>query len=349
MAPAQPQSTARKTALISAVVATFTVCLFILWYAANEILIVLIGILAAVVIDAGVRGLKHLCPPLPRIVSLMITVLLIGALGIGFLFWGGTTLLQQAGQFLHAMQDLFKRFNDFLNAGGNGLVPAGAVNIQDLLPSASFVFGSAKQVLSGALGAVTSLVAILFLGAFLAADPLAYKIGILSLIPKEKRARVNAVLEKVGDVMRGWLLGQCMTVTAVFFFTWPALLLIGMPYPTLLSLQAGLLAFIPTLGPVIAGIVIVLAGLSQNVTLALYGFGVYLFVQFLESNLMTPLIQRRTVRMPPALAVSAQLLFGALFGLLGVAFAVPLIAAAKMIIEELYVKDQLGGAWTGKS
>ena len=119
----------------------------------------------------------------------------------------------------------------------------------------------------------------------------------------------------------------------------------GMPYAALLAVQAGLLTFIPTLGPFVAGVVIILAGLSQSVVMAAYGLGAYLVIQLLETQLVTPLIQERTVRLPPAMTLARQILAGVLFGLRGVVFVVPAAAAAKALIEQLYVEDYLGGGW----
>jgi predicted PurR-regulated permease PerM len=146
--------------------------------------------------------------------------------------------------------------------------------------------------------------------------------------------------------MREWLIGQSVSMTVIFLFSLSALMLIGMPYPFLLAVQAGVLTFIPTLGPFLAGIVIILAGLSQSLTMALYGLATYLMIQFLETHLVTPLVQERTIRLPPAITLGLQVIAGFLLGLLGVAFIVPLSAAGKVLIEELYVKDYLGGPWS---
>ena len=147
--------------------------------------------------------------------------------------------------------------------------------------------------------------------------------------------------------MRQWLMAQAISVGIIFTFALAALLLIGMPYPVLLAVQAGLLAFIPTVGPFIAGAVIILAGLAVSLEMALYGMGVYVVIQFLETNLITPMVQKRAMRLPPAITAAAQLVMGALFGLLGLVIAVPIAAAAGVIISELYVKDSLGGKWKG--
>merc|ERR1711969_36119 len=122
-------------------------------------------------------------------------------------------------------------------------------------------------------------------------------------------------------------------------------MIVSMPNAFLLALQAGLLAFIPTLGPFIAGIPIVLVGLSESVSMALWGLGVYVLVQAVESNVSQPIAQRYTSALPPALTLGSQAVFGVLLGTLGIALAVPLIAVIMVFVRELYVKDTLGGAY----
>jgi predicted PurR-regulated permease PerM len=116
-----------------------------------------------------------------------------------------------------------------------------------------------------------------------------------------------------------------------------------MPYAFLLAVTAGLLTFIPTIGPVFAGIPIVLAGFSKGPEMALWGIGAYAAIELVEGNFVTPLIQKRAVELAPAFTLAFQLLMGALFGILGIALAVPLAAAGKVFVDELYVKDTLGG------
>ena len=192
---------------------------------------------------------------------------------------------------------------------------------------------------------VVLVVAVLFLGAFFAWEPLIYKAAVLSVLPAAKRERVNAVLDLCAHTLREWLIGQSVSMFVIFIFSISALMLVGMPYAALLAVQAGLLTFIPTLGAFVAGIVVILAGLSQNFVMAVDGFVTYLFIQFLETHLITPLVQERTVRLPPAITLSLQLVAGTLFGIPGIIFAVPASAAGKTLIEELYVKDYLGGGW----
>jgi predicted PurR-regulated permease PerM len=304
---------------------------------------VAVGILFAVFLDGGARGLSRIVR-WSRHTRLVILFVLIAGLTMLAIWWGGTILIEQANNFVSAMKILAKEADAFLQSGPFGLPPI-SVRLADFLPSSSVVFGGARTVASITFTVITLPIAILFLAAFLVWEPGVYKAMILSLLPRERRTRVNAVLDMAGHAMREWLIGQFVSMFVIFLFSLVALLLVGMRYPILLAFQAGLMTFVPTLGPLVAGVVIILAGLSQSFVMAIYGFATYLFIQFLESNLVTPLIQERTIRMPPATTVAVQLVAAFVFGLIGVAFVVPLSAAAMVLIEELYVKDMLGGGW----
>ncbi|MGH6795783.1 MAG: AI-2E family transporter [Methylocella sp.] len=322
----------------------FAVGLLIVWQVPNAILIVLAGMLAAVIFDAGARGIGFLVS-WPRHLRLAIVFILTALAIPAALSWGGTTIAGQAGDFIAKMKELAPKLNDWFSNGSLGLLPGGSVKLSQLLPSGSTLFGGATKAATAIFEALVTAVAIIFIGAFFAWEPSAYKAGVLSILPQDVRARVNEVLDQSAYAVRGWMLGQSVSMMAIFLFSLPALFAIGMPDPALLALQAGLLTFVPTVGPFVAGVVIILAGLSQSPTMALYGLGVYIMIQFLESQLITPVVQNRAAHIPPAIGLGIQLIAGALFGVMGVVLSLPLAAAAKVIIEELYVKDRLGGPW----
>jgi predicted PurR-regulated permease PerM len=331
---------ARGAALVTVVVLAFVVGALLLWAASAAILAILIAIVFAVLFDAGARALGYLVS-WPRRLRLLL-VFLFSATAVSAGVWlGGTALLSQAVQLFEALKGALSQLPDEWR-GQNGFP---AADVMEWLPSSDSVLGGATRVATTSFGAIATAALIVFLSAFFAWDPSTYKAGLLSLVPKDKRARLSEVLDLSARAMRRWMMAQSVSMTIIFAFSYTLLIVIGMPYPALLALQAGLLAFIPTLGAFVAGVVIVLTGLSVSTTMALYGLGVYLLIQLIESNLLTPLVQERLIRMPPGLTLSVLLIAAALFGLPGVAFAVPLAAAAKVMITELYVKDRLGGAW----
>ena len=329
--------------LITTILITFVVALFVLWEASSAILVLLVGIFISVLFDAGARGLALLVS-WRRHIQLIIVFLLVAQLIVLLFWWGGTRIGDEVGQFITSMEELPKKLMDFI-ASNLSFMPGGPERILQFLPNGSTLFGDATTMVSAIADSVLKAIAIIFLGAFFSWEPEIYKEAVLSLLPRNSRPRVNEVLDLSAHAMRQWMVGQSVSMAIIFMVGLAALAAVGMPYPILLALQAGLLTFIPTVGPFVAGVVIILAGFSVSPTMALYGLGTYALIQLLESNLITPMVQRRTVRIPPAIGLAIQFISWLLFGLMGVAFALPFAAARKVLIEELYVKDRLGGSW----
>ena len=189
---------------------------------------------------------------------------------------------------------------------------------------------------------VTNTVIILFLGVYLAFDPGSYTRALVFLLPAERRQRGEEILGKIGHGLRWWLVGRFSSMTVVGVLTAVGLLIIGEPLALVLGLIAGLLSFIPFLGPVLSALPAILIGLSRSLSMAGWVILVYLVVQFFESNLITPLIQKRAVMLPPAFLVSAQFILGVLLGFFGILLATPLTVLLTIIFQMLYVEGMLG-------
>jgi predicted PurR-regulated permease PerM len=182
---------------------------------------------------------------------------------------------------------------------------------------------------------------VLFVGIFFAAAPGTYVSGLLHLFPKARREPTREILEKIGCTLRYWLVGQITAMVIVGLVTWAGLALLGVRLAVGLGVLAGLLEFIPTVGPILSGVPAVLIALLDSPQKALYVALLYMGIQFAENHLLTPLVQRRAVDLPPALTVLALLLLATLFGFLGLLFAVPVTAALFVLVQEAYVKRTL--------
>ena len=210
-----------------------------------------------------------------------------------------------------------------------------------LLSDAGSVLGPAATVVIGLFSALGNALVIIFLGLSVAADPGAYRDGLVRFVPPAHRDRATALLDGMGETLRHWLFGQLITMAVIFVCTWAGLAFLGIGGALILGLQAGLLAFIPTIGPLIAGVVILLASLASGTTALLGALGVYLAVQTLESYGLTPFIQKQALDIPPATIFAGQLVLGVIFGLWGIALALPLMAVAKVLLAQLYIEDTL--------
>jgi predicted PurR-regulated permease PerM len=192
------------------------------------------------------------------------------------------------------------------------------------------------KILAGLFGTVGNMFVVIFLGTLLAAQPAVYRNGMLAFVSAPRRSAAAALIDDLGETLRRWLLGQLATMTSIAVVVWIGLALIGIPGALALGVQTGLLTFIPTVGAVVAGVIIMLASLGSGLTAVVSTFVLYLVVQFLEGNVLTPLIQRRAIEIPPATIFGAQILLGFLFGLWGIALALPLIAVIKVVLRHAY-------------
>lgn len=205
------------------------------------------------------------------------------------------------------------------------------------------VAGFATGTVNATVGAVGALVLLLALGVYLAADPGIYRRGFLRLLPVTKRAVGERLLDLTGHQLTRWMLGQGVSMLAVGVLTSAGLALVGLPLALPLGVIAGLFEFVPYFGPIASGLFIVAVALAEGETQALWAAGVCFAVQQIEAFVIQPLAQRWAVRLAPAAALLAVVIFGLLFGLPGVLLAVPLMVLTVTLAEEgLKLRDAKG-------
>lgn len=191
-------------------------------------------------------------------------------------------------------------------------------------------------------GAVTGFFLTLVVGIFLAYNPGLYVGGFMRLVPIQKRRRAREIIEELADTLRWWMVGQLISMFVLAVSTWLMLYLLGVPLALILGLLTGALTFIPYLGPLIAAIPILLIAFVESPGLMLTVLIFYLIIQNFEANVLMPIVFQETVHLPPVLTIIAQILLGAIFGIVGVILATPLMAAGIDLVKMVYVQDILG-------
>jgi predicted PurR-regulated permease PerM len=304
---------------------------------AQPLLLIIGGTIFAVFLDGGVRLLGRYLP-IPRGWRLLLTLIL----GFGFLGWvvwfAGTTIGAQFETLREVVTAQFSRLMHFV--GSLGLLPENRpANIgTELLGSV----GRLTSAVGSAIGAVTSVVAMIVIGIFLAAEPRIYDRGIAWMLPLRARSGFYRIAEHVGITLRRLLFGRLVGMIFEGFFTWFMLAYVSrmigvgpVPMAALLGLVTGVLAFIPNIGAITSGVLMVAVGFSAGPHQGVYAIFVYFFVQNIDGYLVVPYIARRTVDLAPAVVLAMQLLMGALFGILGVLFADPILATLKVVLVDL--------------
>ena len=195
---------------------------------------------------------------------------------------------------------------------------------------------------SSTLSVFLKFVVFVLLSVYLAAEPRLYLNGFLRLFPQNKRERAREVLKAIGETLRWWLVGKFCSMIVIGILTTIGLRLLGVPLSLTLGLFAAVTSFIPNFGPIIAVVPAALLALANNPISGLYVLLLYYCIQFIESYLITPNIERRTVRLPPGITISTQLILSVLIGGLGLVLATPLVAVTMVLVKMLYVEDVLG-------
>ena len=357
--PIQPSKTA--TLARPLILALFAGAGLVLAYQlANTLLLIFAGILLAVVLDVATEGLGKVLPihRLARlgIVSVIGVLMLMTAIA-----WGGMRMVSEARSLAEIATQQLGEFNGWLHelglVGGNeeggdaekneegeeGQARQGrsTSSLLSLLPAPEKLFGHAQSTLKLATGLLSNAVIIGFLALFFAAAPIDYREGFLKLLPVAKRPRVREVLVETGHTLRWWLVGQLATMALVAISIGLMLFLVGIPNAVLLGLLAGALNFIPFLGPILAAVPVLLAALPEGAAMVMLVMGLFVVIQSVEGYLVSPLIQKKAVYLPPAWSLAALVGFGVLFGGMGVALATPLLAVARIMTLRLYVEDVL--------
>lgn len=307
------------------------------WTVAEVLVIAFGAIVVATVLRAMAVPLSratgwrdHICLVLVILASLAVLALLSWLFG-----------RQAAHQFAEMRQQLpaaAEKFQAWLAESRLGRV---VVDGLKQIPATEGPLTSAGAAVAAVMGGFGNLLLIVFAGAYLAADPRLYRNGALRLLPPARRPQVGRALDDAGTALHQWLIAQVLVMVAVGLMTGVGLALLGVPLALSLGLLTGLLEFVPVVGPIVATIPGVLLAFTVGPETAAYALLVYVLVQQIESNLLTPLVQRWAVELPPVVALLSIVVCGLLFGVPGVIFATPIAVVTLAMVKHLYVEDTL--------
>jgi predicted PurR-regulated permease PerM len=302
----------------------------LIWLLAQPILLIVGGVVFASMLDGGTRLLGRVL----RIARPW--RLLIVALGvIAFLVWvvvlAGTQLVDQAEQVRGIVTAQIEKISHWAAQMGVLQDPKQLSELgKELLGS----LGRVTSAVTGAFGVLASISLIVVIGVFLAVEPRLYERGVAWMFPMDRRGEFYETASEIGSTLRRLMAGRLLAMTVEGVGTWLLLLIGHVPMAALLGVITGLMAFLPNIGALISGSILILVGFSGGVDTGLWAIGVYLIIHFVDGYLIVPMVARRSVDLAPALILGAQLLFGALFGIMGLALADPIVAMIKVALEK---------------
>ena len=322
------------------VVTVFVVVFALLWFARKVLLLLFAGLLVALILTTFTNLVRRGLPMIGHKAGLAIALFLLAGAVAGLVVIGIPAV---AGQFSELSEEIPKRAAEVRAWIQNS--PA-IQKLNQNLPELDKMFpasggGGFTKFFSSTFEAVSSLVFIVFTGLFAAASPQLYRGIIVKLFSPRLRPRANETINRIICTLKYWLLGQSVSMLAVGIVTGVAVAMAGVPFALALGIVAGIFEFIPFIGPLISAIPALLLAFAGGMDKVLIVVAIFAAIQFMEGNVLQPIVQRRAIDLPPVVTLVALLVFGGAFGLLGMFVAAPLAAVILVLLEELYLHEYL--------
>ncbi|WP_122050128.1 AI-2E family transporter [Asaia bogorensis] len=310
-----------------------TVAVLAIWLIGDVLMVVFAATLFAVILHGLARILRDKARMPYQLAVGLVALTILLAIAALFFFSGP----QIGDQFVKLKQALITQYGQIREQMGSSTWGQFAL---DHLPKSlggneagsgpslgAGLANSVTGILSSAFGLLGTIAVILIAGLYFALSPAIYVDGLLRLVPEGHRPEARKLLLTAGTALWSWTIGQAFDMLAVGLASGIGLGFLGVPLAMALGVVAGLCNFIPYIGAILGAIPAVLIALSQGTRTGLMVAGLYCVIQFLEGNVLAPLIQRHAVHMPPALAILSQTVFGTILGVPGLILASPLTAA----------------------
>jgi predicted PurR-regulated permease PerM len=328
----------RRTWIAVVIVVGIAAFIFTLFRATNVFLMAFAGALFAIFLRSLARFV-HRWTRIPAHWAVLLVLLVLLGLFAGVCWLVAAPVAQQFDQLSQQVPSAIAELQTKLKetqAGRFILDRAGTATTET-----RNVSGHIGSFFSLTVESVVGILVILFAGIFFALDPDLYVNGFLLLFPRPKRDRTRQILEEVGVNLQNWLLGQFIVMAILGIATWIGLLIIGVPLAGALGLIAGILDFIPVVGPWIAAILAVLLAVVKEPMMAVWVCVLFVALHFIEGHILIPQVQKFATRLPPVLTILALALFAKLFGFMGLVVATPLLVVVVILVKTMYREDVL--------
>lgn len=276
------------------------------------------------------------------------------ALGLGILFclavigiMGYLLTVQFGVQVANLVENLPETVAAIEKAVGSNPVGAAVVKAVRAAVAGSAIADRLGLIVAGVGQVLLNFVIVLIGAMFIAASPGPYRRAVILLTPHGGRPTMERAMGEIGVALRLWLKAKLISMTAMAVLIGGSLWLAGVEHWLALGLLGGLSEFVPYVGPAVAMLPAIGIAATQGEQVLTYTLIAYLAIRVIEAWMITPLVNRHVVNIPPALTLFVILGAGAVFGIYGVFFAGALLVVAYVGVRELYLRDTLGEAIEG--
>ena len=323
------------------------IALYILWSIKQVLLLAFGAIVFATAINQLVKWLQRIFK-LDRKIAVAIAVTGVLALVAGFIALVIPPFIEQFQQLVTQVPvglEQLSGWNEWLR----NLLPDNLIEevrgLESLTTNVQSFFngliGNFFDLFSSTLGIVLNSLLVIVVTIMLLSEPRPYRQMFLLMFPAFYRQRVQIILKKCEKNLGGWAIGILFNMAIIAILSGIGLLILGVRLPLANSLLAGILTFIPNLGPVLSVVPPTAMALLDAPWKGAAVIALYIIIQQVESNILTPVVMKKQVSLLPAVTLLAQVAFAVFFGLLGLFLALPFTVVAQVWLKEVLVKDIL--------
>ncbi len=317
----------------------------LLWALADAFVVIILAVILATLLSGLGKEVQHYTG-LGNTAAVLLVFLALVLLVCGLGYWSGPKFANEAQQLWNQVSGSLGSLEKMVGLGGQTGGAGGSATGGDVAKMTAgnnaMVTGLARTVASSVIGLLAAILVIVASGVYLALAPDMYINGIAHLTPVWYQDRTRAILVEMGHAMQGWMLGQLIDMIIVGVIVGVGLSLIGIPLAFVLGVVAGIFTFVPYFGTIISAVPALIVGLTVSMHDFVFGIGVFVVAHVVEGYLVAPFVQRRTVHLPPALTLASMVVLVAIFNILGVLIATPLMACIMVLVTRVYVEDVLG-------
>jgi predicted PurR-regulated permease PerM len=324
----------------------FFISLYVLWQIRQLLLLLFTAVVLATFLNILVKRFQR--SGIKRIYAVLLALILLVFILVIFFWLIVPPFITQFEQLALLVPQGIERLQVWLDILLNRLdpelielLPDTQEIIQQLQPLLNELLGGGLTFFYGTLGVLLSALLLLVLSIMLIADPLPYRQGFIRLFPAFYRRRIDEILILCGLALQGWLVGILFNMSVIALLSLISLAILRIPLALAQAMLAGILTFIPHIGPALSVIPPVAIALIEAPWKSIAILILYIIIQQVESNLLTPLFMGQKVSLLPAVTLLAQVFFATLFGFLGLFLALPLTVVGQVILKEILIKDIL--------
>ncbi|AFZ37827.1 protein of unknown function UPF0118 [Stanieria cyanosphaera PCC 7437] len=322
---------------------------YILWQIRQVVLLVFAAVILATILNRVVRRLQQ--SRVKRGIAIAITIIILLAIIVGFFALIVPRLVTQLQEIVNILPQVSQRLRTWIE-WLQSVIPGsmleqfeqfrGLENLtQQIQTWISQLLSNFFVLLNNSLSAVLNILLFLVLTIMLLADPTQYRRIFILLFPAFYRRRVDEILFECEISLVGWIRGTLITMLVIAFLSFVGLSILRVPLPFVNAVLAGLLEFIPNVGPTLSVIPPTLFALLDAPWKAGATILLYIVIQQVESLILVPLIMKEEVNLLPVFTILAVVVFASFFGFLGLFLAIPLLIVSQIWIKEVLVKDIL--------